>query len=81
MSALEVLRAARTESVFDAGVWYYLPVGDSSSLRFQLTVKNITDETWYVASDGDRFAPQCQHRSAAHDTTVSGVPVLTQFRT
>lgn len=44
-------------TLFDAGVWYYLPVGDRSSLRFQVTVKNIADKTWYYASDGDRFAP------------------------
>lgn len=43
--------------LFDAGVWYYLPVNDSSSLRFQLTVKNLADKTWYYGSDGDRFAP------------------------
>ena len=44
-------------TLFDAGAWYYLPVGAASSLRFQLTVKNIGDKRWYYASDGDRFAP------------------------
>ena len=44
-------------TLFDAGAWYYLPVGSDSSLRFQVTVKNIGDKRWYYASDGDRFAP------------------------
>jgi iron complex outermembrane receptor protein len=44
-------------TLFDAGAWYYLPVGNDASLRFQLTVKNLGDKTWYYASDGDRFAP------------------------
>ncbi|WP_394537102.1 TonB-dependent receptor [Lysobacter enzymogenes] len=44
-------------TLFDAGVWYYVPVGDNASLRFQLSVKNLADKRWYYASDGDRFAP------------------------
>jgi len=39
-------------TLVDAGVWYYLPVGSSSSLRLDLGVKNITDEEYYTASGG-----------------------------
>lgn len=38
--------------LFDVGLWYYLPVGKEKRLRFDLGVKNITDETYYTASGG-----------------------------
>jgi len=38
--------------LFDVGLWYYLPVGKDKRLRFDLGVKNITDETYYTASGG-----------------------------
>lgn len=40
-------------TVVDAGLWYYLPVGSSDRLRFDLGVKNVTDEKYIVASGGD----------------------------
>jgi len=38
--------------LFDAGIWYYLPVGQDKRVRFDLGVKNITDATYYTASGG-----------------------------
>jgi len=39
-------------TVFDLGVWYYLPLQNESRVRFDLGVKNVTDEEYYVASGG-----------------------------
>lgn len=39
-------------TLLDAGVWYYLPVSDKSRIRFDLGVKNITDEEYFTASGG-----------------------------
>ena len=39
-------------TLVDAGMWYYLPAGDGSTLRFDLGMKNITDEKYYTASGG-----------------------------
>ncbi|WP_354378212.1 TonB-dependent receptor [Thalassospira sp. MBR-102] len=39
-------------TIFDVGVWYYLPLRNESRVRFDLGVKNITDEEYYVASGG-----------------------------
>lgn len=40
-------------TVVDAGLWYYLPVGSGDRLRFDLGVKNVTDEEYIVASGGN----------------------------
>ncbi|PAU75348.1 TonB-dependent siderophore receptor [Halomonas salipaludis] len=40
-------------TVVDAGLWYYLPVGNGDRLRFDLGVKNVTDEEYIVASGGN----------------------------
>ncbi|HAY48186.1 MAG TPA: TonB-dependent siderophore receptor [Thalassospira sp.] len=39
-------------TVYDLGVWYYLPLRNESRIRFDLGVKNVTDEEYYVASGG-----------------------------
>ena len=39
-------------TVYDLGVWYYLPLRNESRVRFDLGVKNVTDEDYYVASGG-----------------------------
>lgn len=39
-------------TVYDLGVWYYLPIKNESRVRFDLGVKNVTDEDYYVASGG-----------------------------
>lgn len=44
-------------TLWDAAAWYYLRVGDDQTVRLQVSAKNITNERWYVASDGDPFAP------------------------
>jgi iron complex outermembrane receptor protein len=41
-------------STCDISVWYTLPLAkDKQNLRFQLSVKNMFDETYYSASGGD----------------------------
>ncbi|KJE33845.1 hypothetical protein UF64_19375 [Thalassospira sp. HJ] len=40
-------------TVYDLGVWYYLPLRNESRVRFDLGVKNVTDEDYYVASGGN----------------------------
>lgn len=40
-------------TVVDAGLWYYLPVGNGNRFRFDLGVKNVTDEEYIVASGGN----------------------------
>lgn len=39
-------------TLLDVGIWYYLPVRNESRVRFDLGVKNVTDEKYYVASGG-----------------------------
>lgn len=39
-------------TLLDLGMWYYLPVRNESRVRFDLGVKNVTDEQYYVASGG-----------------------------
>lgn len=39
-------------TLVDAGIWYYLPAGQTSLVRFDLGVKNLTDEEYYTASGG-----------------------------
>jgi len=39
-------------TVLDAGVWYYLPLNPRERLRFDVGVKNLTDEEYYSASGG-----------------------------
>jgi len=39
-------------TLFDVGAWYYLPWAKENRLRFDLGVKNITDEEYYTASGG-----------------------------
>ena len=38
--------------LFDVGMWYYVPVNKTTRIRFDLGVKNITNETYYTASGG-----------------------------
>tara|TARA_A100001391_G_scaffold164798_1_gene124559 strand:+ start:619 stop:3018 length:2400 start_codon:yes stop_codon:yes gene_type:complete len=40
-------------TVLDAGVWYYLPLHSGERWRFDLGVKNLTDEEYYTASGGN----------------------------
>ncbi|MGY6565382.1 MAG: TonB-dependent siderophore receptor [Halomonadaceae bacterium] len=40
-------------TILDTGLWYYLPVGNGNRLRFDLGVKNVTDEEYIVASGGN----------------------------
>lgn len=40
-------------TIVDTGLWYYLPVGNTNRLRFDLGVKNLTDEEYIVASGGN----------------------------
>lgn len=40
-------------TLFDAGIWYYLPINQKLRARFDLGVKNITDEEYFVASGGN----------------------------
>jgi iron complex outermembrane receptor protein len=39
-------------TLVDAGIWYYLPPMAGTTVRFDLGVKNITDEKYYTASGG-----------------------------
>jgi len=40
-------------TLVDAGLWYYLPVGQTNQLRLDLGIKNVTDEKYIVASGGN----------------------------
>lgn len=42
-------------TVYDAAVWYYLPLGQETKLRLNAGVKNITDETYYTASGSNVY--------------------------
>ena len=60
-------------TLWDAGLWYYVPVFGGSSLRLQASVKNITGKRWYIASDGDAFTPSVivgQPRTALFAATL-----------
>jgi len=39
-------------TVVDLGAWYYLKTGGGSRVRFDVGVKNLTDERYYTASGG-----------------------------
>lgn len=41
-------------SLLDVGLWYYLPIQNNSRVRFDLGMKNVTDEEYFVASGNDR---------------------------
>jgi len=42
-------------TIYDAAVWYYLPLGKDMQLRLNVGVKNLTDETYYTASGSNTF--------------------------
>ncbi|SEO83485.1 TonB-dependent receptor [Aquisalimonas asiatica] len=45
-------------TLVDAGLWYYLPLGERTRLRLDAGVKNLTDERHFTASGGNfRVAP------------------------
>jgi len=37
-------------TIYDAAVWYYVPVGAGKKLRLQGGIKNLTDKTYYPAN-------------------------------
>lgn len=41
-------------TLFDATAFYYLPLNSKSQLRFQLGVKNLTDEKYYIPNSNIR---------------------------
>ncbi len=45
-------------TLVDAGLWYYLPLGERTRLRLDAGVKNLTDERHFTASGGNfRVSP------------------------
>ncbi|MCH8506931.1 MAG: TonB-dependent siderophore receptor, partial [Ectothiorhodospiraceae bacterium] len=45
-------------TLVDAGLWYYLPLGERNRLRLDAGVKNLTDEQHFTASGGNfRVSP------------------------
>ncbi|EAQ63713.1 ferrichrome-iron receptor [Marinomonas sp. MED121] len=42
-------------TVYEASVWYYLPLADETQLRLNAGVKNLTDEVYYTASGSNTY--------------------------
>ncbi|MBX2849378.1 MAG: TonB-dependent siderophore receptor [Acidiferrobacterales bacterium] len=42
-------------TVYDAAVWYYLPLSGEMKLRLNAGIKNLTDETYYTASGSNVY--------------------------
>ncbi|MHA2936952.1 TonB-dependent siderophore receptor [Vibrio sp. RC27] len=42
-------------AVYDAAVWYYVPLGNEMKLRLNAGIKNLADKTYYTASGSNTF--------------------------
>jgi len=42
-------------TIYDAAVWYYLPLAKDMQLRLNAGIKNLTDETYYTGSGSNTF--------------------------